>query len=374
MTHDLRPAPVEPSRTERSDRPDSAAATPPATRRDPFFDNAKYLAIVLVAVAHAWAPFRDDSRAAEALYMTVYAFHMPAFILVSGYLSRGFAMRPHQLKRLVTGVVVPYVIFETAYSLHRAWSEDDPTPTISLMNPMYIMWFLVALFIWRLTTPLWKLVRWPVPIALGVSVLASVSPSISTDLELQRVLQFLPFFVIGLHLKPEHFRIVRRREARLLAVPVTLCALVIAYWAVPRVDREWLFHRSSAQEIGVSWWVGILVFLALFACSLLLTACFLALTPGRELWFTALGTATMYGYLLHGFLAKSAVYEGWYDAWGGWPREPLGMVFVTLVAATAVTVLCTSPVRRVFRFAVEPSVEWVFRRETARPERERSTS
>ncbi|NED86233.1 hypothetical protein G3I76_39870, partial [Streptomyces sp. SID11233] len=59
-----------------------AAGKAAAKRRDPFFDNAKYLAILLVAMGHAWEPLRGDSRAASALYIFVYTFHMPAFIII----------------------------------------------------------------------------------------------------------------------------------------------------------------------------------------------------------------------------------------------------------------------------------------------------
>lgn len=48
---------------------------PPRPGRDAFFDNAKYLAIVLVAVAHSWEPLKGDSRTLQAAYMFVYAFH-----------------------------------------------------------------------------------------------------------------------------------------------------------------------------------------------------------------------------------------------------------------------------------------------------------
>ena len=92
---------------------------------------------------------------------------MPAFIIISGYFSRSFDMRPDRLKRLVTGVVVPYIVFETAYSLFKRCAGGDPTRPISLLDPWYLTWFLCALFIWRLTTPLWKLVRWPLPLALA---------------------------------------------------------------------------------------------------------------------------------------------------------------------------------------------------------------
>ena len=132
-----------------------------AKQRDAFFDNAKYLAIVLVAVAHSWEPLKGDSRILEGVYTVVYSFHMPAFIVISGFFSRGFDMRPDRLKRLVTGVAVPYIVFETAYSLFKRYADHDPGMEISLLDPWFLTWFLVALFVWRLTTPIWKLVRWP---------------------------------------------------------------------------------------------------------------------------------------------------------------------------------------------------------------------
>ena len=58
--------------------------------------------------------------------MTVYAFHMPAFIIISGYFSRSFDMRKDRLQRLVTGVAVPYILFETAYAFFKRWADDDP--------------------------------------------------------------------------------------------------------------------------------------------------------------------------------------------------------------------------------------------------------
>ncbi|GAA2457432.1 acyltransferase family protein [Streptomyces glaucus] len=338
-------------------------------QRDAFFDNAKYLAIVLVAMGHAWEPLKGDSRILEAVYQVVYAFHMPAFIIISGFFSRSFDMRPDRLKRLITGVAVPYVLFETAYPLFKRVVDDDPGQEISLLDPWYLTWFLCALFIWRLTTPIWKLVRRPLPVALGVAMLATVTPEIGDDLDLQRVLQFLPFFVLGLCMRAEHFQLVRRRSVRIASVPVFAVALAVSWWTVPRMNTAWFYHRDAAQELGAPWWAGPVMVLALFGCSLLLTACFFAWVPRRHFWFTALGAGTLYGYLLHGFLVKAGDYRGWFDH--AWLHRPLGEIFVTVLAAAAVTLLCTRPVRRVFRFAMEPRMEWAFKRDAAEPARER---
>ncbi|MFF0199455.1 acyltransferase family protein [Streptomyces sp. NPDC005017] len=337
--------------------------------RDAFFDNAKYLAIVLVAVGHAWEPLKADSRLLEGAYTFVYAFHMPAFIIISGYFSRNFDLRPERVRRLVTGVLVPYLLFETAYSLFERLAGDDPAQPLSLLDPWYLTWFLIALFMWRLTTPVWRQIRRPLPVALGIAMLASVTPEIGDDLDLQRVLQFLPYFVLGLCLRPEHFRLVRRRSARLLAVPVSAAAFAVAWWSVPHMNTGWFYHRDSAQELGAPWWCGPVMVLALFGCSVLLAACFLSWVPGRSLWFTALGAGTLYGYLLHGFLTKAGDYYGWYDA--AWLHGPLGALTVTLLAAAAVTLLCGPPVQRVFRCAVEPRMTWAFRRDAGQRARER---
>ncbi|MER7787354.1 acyltransferase family protein [Streptomyces sp. NPDC097640] len=349
-------------------RTPSAAAAPPRAggsagrTRDPYFDNAKYLTIVLVVCGHAWEPLTYGSRTVTAAYLTVYAFHMPAFALISGYFSRGFDLGPGRLRRLLTGVAVPYVVFEVAYTLFYRWAQDDPGYPISLFDPWYVMWFLVALFIWRLTTPLWLALRHPVPVALALSVLAAVSPDVGGDLALQRVLAFLPFFVLGLSLRPEHFTRLRTRRVRLAALPVGAGALIAAYALAPRLDAGWFYRRGSVAGRGVPAWAGVFTTPALFVLALALTAAFLAWVPGRRLWITALGTGTMYGFLLHGFVIKSSRFWDWYDH--PWLHTPVGELAVTAAAIAMITVLCTAPVRRVFRPLVEPRMAWAFRRET----------
>jgi fucose 4-O-acetylase-like acetyltransferase len=368
----LRMRPVASTRGEAGASTSGEAAASPkqSGQRDAFFDNAKYLAIVLVAIGHAWEPLRDGSRAVSALYMVVYAFHMPAFIVISGYFSRSFDASPGRVRRLVTGLAVPYVVFETAYTLFTRWTDQEPDRPVSLLDPLYLTWFLAALFIWRLTTPVWRRVRWPLPVALVIAMLATLSSSVGNDLDLQRTLQFLPYFVLGLLLKPEHFRLVRRRSARVLAVPVFAAAVVVAYWAVPRMTGAWFYHRDSAEELAAPAWYGPVMTLVTFGCSLVLVACFLAWVPGRRAWVTVLGAGTLYGYLLHGFVAQGSKFWGWYEP--AWVHQPVGVVVVTAFAAVLVTALCTPPVRRLFRWVMEPEMPWAFRRDAHQQARDRN--
>ena len=49
----------------------------------------------------------------------------------------------------------------------------------------------------------------------------------------------------------------------------------------------------------------------------------------------------------------------------------MSRVAITLLAAVMMTVLCTSPVRKVFRFAMEPKMEWFFKRDAGAEARAR---
>ncbi|MCZ7414225.1 acyltransferase family protein [Streptomyces sp. WMMC897] len=334
----------------------------PVRARDPFLDNAKFLTIVLVGMGHAWAPLTSESRAVAALYIAVYTFHMPAFALISGYLSRSFQGRPEQVRRLVTGVAVPYVVFEVVYTLFMR-QIGEPDRPLSLFSPGYALWFLCALFVWRLSAPIWRALRWPLPVALGIAAAAAATPGIGDELDLMRVLQFLPFFVLGLQLRPEHFELVKRPGARAVALPVLLGAVAVAYWAVPRMNHEWMLHNRSAQELGSPWWVGVVMTFAVFGCAVLLTACMLAWTPRRTVWFTALGAGTVCGYLLHVYPIQLARQFDWYAFPGA--ASPTGCAVITLLAFAMMTVLCTPAVHRAVRPLVEPRMAWFFDRTPA---------
>ncbi|MGP3975584.1 acyltransferase family protein [Streptomyces sp. 8N114] len=324
------------------------------TARDPFLDNAKFLLIVLVVIGHTWPMgLVEGSRTVKAGYLWISSFHMPAFILLSGYFSRGFAGRPEQLRKLVAGVLVPYLVFEVLYTAVEAVAWGKPF-RLTLTEPTFVCWFLAALFVWRLTVPLWRVIPWPVPVAALVSLAAGTS-SLGQDLALPRVLMFLPWFVLGLALRPAHFA--RLRESRVLrwcAPPVLLAGGAVAYAVAPGTDVHWLWMSHGQAELGAGTLPYLLVRLGLFAGTALMTGAFLALVPRRTRWLTGLGALTLYPYLLHGLLTTAAHAYGW-DA-PLRPLGPLGAALLTACGAAVAVLLSTAPVRRLARPLIEPPV------------------
>ncbi|MFI7319094.1 acyltransferase family protein [Streptomyces venezuelae] len=318
--------------------------------RDPFFDNAKFLLIVLVALGHSWEQIVYGTHALQSVHTLIYTFHMPAFILLCGYFSQRFTGTPTQVRRLIESVLLPYLFFELAYAATNSAVRDEPfafTPT----EPTYLCWFLIALFLWRLSTPVWRAIRYPVPMAAGLSLTAGLT-TMSYDLALPRVLMFLPWFVLGLTLRPEHFAVLRTRMARRCAILTLLCAGAASYLWLPAPDEHWLSMDAGYTDLDVSWPQYLAIRIGIFMLSATLVAAFFACVPRHRTAFTALGAATMYPYLLHGLLIRAGEAAGLYPHLKNLGTP--GQFLLTAGVVTTVFLLSTPPVRRVFRPVVEP--------------------
>ncbi|TMR05601.1 acyltransferase [Actinomadura soli] len=324
-------------------------------QRDPFFDNAKYFAILLVVAGHSLANLQNVPLA-KGLYIFVYMFHMPLFIVITGYFSRNWTFAGGKARKLITNVGVPYVVFEFAYSLYD-WLAGRNELEISLLNPYYLTWFLCALFMWRLSTPVWQQIRWPLAVAVGFALLSYMS-DLGGTFDIHRVLGLLPFYVLGLTLKPHHFELLKKPVARPIGAVVLAAGLGGAYLAMDRMSRNWIYWKHAHAEMGVGNVTGTLMRLAMFACAMVLVAAFLTQIPRRRHWFTGLGAATLYAYLLHGFVIRLLDFTGWWDA--DWMHTVPGVAIVLGGAVAAGTALCTRPVVRCMSWALEPKMTWVF--------------
>lgn len=325
--------------------------------KDPYFSNAKFGLIVLVVVGHSWGPLFGDSETVRAFYMTLYAFHMPAFILLCGYFSRSFSARPHQLRRLVTGVAAPYFIFAILYGGMRYFTEDEFNP--SLLTPYYLLWFLAALFVWRITAPIWKMVRYPLLVAIAISVGASTM-ELPNELDLGRILQFLPFFVAGLLLKREHFEKLRHPAVRIAGPILSLGILAAAFFYGNDIHIDWIYYTAGATQLDVQWYTAIGLKLVMLGAAVVLMSTYFALVPHRQLWISRLGEMTMYPFLLHGFFIKTA--EDGYDLYDiPFVDSGTGAVVITVAALALALLLFSKPVRWLTSPLVEPKLNWILK-------------
>lgn len=349
--------------TESPASPPRRSAAPAG--RVPFWDNARFAAIALVVVGHAVQRLTYDSDAALALYLLVYAFHMPALAIISGYFSRSGAPTATQMARVITDILVPYAIFETLWTLTKWLVEGhaNANPT----QPSWTLWFLLALGIFRLVLPYLALLRWPLAWTVVISIGTGYLPNIDSTFALTRTLGLLPFFALGWWLRERdivaRFRLLDRRPWWTVAgavaafVAAAVCIRVfVDTWRDVNL-RAWLFYDDAyADLIGPQWWAGG-VRLALGTIALVLCAAFFVLLPRRHTWWTHFGQYTMYVYLLHSFVLYPFRESGLLrELDPTWIWLPIVVVAAILVALA----LATRPVRRVFRPLIEPRPAWLF--------------
>ncbi len=331
----------------------------------PFWDNARFACIVLVVLGHAIQRLTYDSDVALGLYLLVYAFHMPAFAMISGYFSRSGPPTRRQMARVVTDILVPYVIFETLWTITKWLVEGRIDPNLS--QPSWTLWFLLALGIFRLVLPYLALLRWPLVWTVVISLGAGYLPNIDSTFSLSRTLGLLPFFTLGWWLSEhgivDRFRLlaprawwVRPTAVLTLAVAGFCAWFFIDTWKAMDLS-SWLFYNDSYADLGeTAWWAGG-VRLALMTTALVLSIAFFALVPRGSHRWTHFGQYTMYVYLLHSFalypFRQSGVLR---DLDPTWVWLPLVTVLAVVIAAA----LATKPVRRVFRPLVEPRPRWLF--------------
>lgn len=267
----------------------------------------KFVLIALVVVGHSLVPtLKADS--ASAAYLFVYMFHMPAFVLISGYLGRNFWHSNAKINKLVDTLLIPYVVVEIGYALLRYGLGQKWTLTI--IDPAWLNWYLVALVLWRISTPIWTRMRQPLLVAVVIYMAAGFS-EISGDFSIDRFFGLLPFYVFGLLLKPEHFDLLKPTWVKITSAVVLVGAAGVAILIAPHVPRDPIYFRYSFKAMDMSWWTGFGVRAAVLVAALIMTAAVLALVPRRETWFSDLGTRTLYAYLLHGVVVVIAKDQGW---------------------------------------------------------------
>ena len=179
-------------------------------KRDPSIDALKGLLIFLVVLGHSTGSFHDlhfFQYSTEGFYNLDFfrylnnalsSSRMPAFIFLSGYLSKKIS-----LKKTITGVLFTWIILELFYSLTDVLFYGEAYK-LNLYYPNWGMWYLLSLSTWRFSLNFIK------PNNLILAVFTTISILfLYFDLSIEqthvfswsRTLSFYPYFLFGFLVK-----------------------------------------------------------------------------------------------------------------------------------------------------------------------------
>lgn len=268
--------------------------------RDYFFDNAKAFLIFLVVLGHIMQPYTGSSKHLAALYLTIFSFHMPGFLFISGYFAKK-AGQAGYLEKVSKKLLIPYVIFFGFFSFYYYFTGKEDSVQFDPFDPVFALWFLLTLFFFHVILVIVKDYRpyFVLPIAIIFSLFAGYSTNIDNYLSFSRTIMFFPIFYIGYLFNSHHIKMLKNKKF----IPISIIVLVIFYviYSIHPINSDWLFGDSPYMTLeGKQSFYSPLKRLLLYFIILVTLLSFLNLIPEKEKFFTYIGRRTMHVYLLHG--------------------------------------------------------------------------
>ncbi|MFJ7639288.1 acyltransferase family protein [Peribacillus sp. NPDC097264] len=273
-------------------------------QRDFFFDNAKFILMGFVVFGHLLNTYINDSETIYALYKTIYSFHMPAFILVSGFFAKGFYQKGY-LAKITMKMIVPYIIFQIIYTVYYYFLYDRSSFNVDMLTPHWSLWFLISLFCWNIMLLGFSKLKPLVGIGLSflIALLIGYVDFISNFLSLSRTFVFFPMFLIGYHLNKDHLKRLFTPKVHIASLSIIL-VVFIGFYLKADINYKWLLGSKPYSELEEASIISMFKRLGFYGLSVITVFSFLSFIPRQQYFFTNWGKQTLYVYLLHGFFIR----------------------------------------------------------------------
>ncbi|MBP3909914.1 MAG: acyltransferase family protein [Clostridiales bacterium] len=304
-------------------------------------DNLKGLLIFLVVFGHSLELFKDEYFITQVLYVFIYLFHMPAFVFVSGYLSKNV---DKARQTAFTTFFLPFLLFNILWNGIAAivtWDLDK----FSFITPGWALWYLMSMFLWKISLKDLVRIKYIVPISFIVGLGAGIFGEFNGILSLSRTLVFFPFFLIGYFTSEDRF-FKLKKPSRFFSCGIILLALsfaiFICYFKVFPV--EFLYGSDSFQTYTVPIWLGLISRALLYIIGFSFVFVLANTMTAQNTFFSKIGRNTLPIYILHTYLLCIPIAINYFIP-SMWIR-----LFICLVSAMGITyVLSRNTTERYFR-------------------------
>lgn len=264
--------------------------------RDLRIDGVKFFLICLVIIGHFMQGARYNSEVTTALYSVIYNFHMPLFVLLSGWFfkSKNFAEVHKSNIKLLEPLIVFHIIAVHSFSLVN-YLKFEPSP----------LWYILSLFAWRyimlIINMLCKGGGGKICVSVTLSVLAFCTINKYEEfMSIMRTFQFLPFFVIGSEMSLCKGRLFQTKKFPFLIALLPLIA-ILSYFAGPKLCAI-EFHKYGilglSQVLGQGLYMTIILKYLVDIVAFVISLCVLRLIELTE-GVAKYGKNTLFLYVVH---------------------------------------------------------------------------
>lgn len=273
--------------------------------RDSWYDNVKAFLIICVFVGHlANGTFSTATWWVRALQNFIYVFHMPAFMVVSGRFAKKRVDKGDWVT-VVSKMVVPYIIYQTAFLVIFSALKDTPS-RFSYLNPLFGLWYFITVAVYTIGTTYLKKIKWlfPLSIVAALAVGFSLSPLYGG---FHRIVCFYPFFLFGYYTADMRFDFCKKIPFRILSFimfgAIGLYALynykykcgAISWDLLCMNKTYWYVSEAKGWSLLQTLDHTILRYIMGFAGFFMV----LGMMPTKKWFFSYIGKHSVYVYVLH---------------------------------------------------------------------------
>lgn len=319
--------------------------------REYYFDNAKFILIFFVVLAHLCSPLKSYHGTVDAMWIVINNLHMPCLIFISGYFAKSY-IRPDgsvKLQRLLTYVVY-YVAAQLAVSLFEYFVLGDTDMEKSLFDARSSLWYLQCLIMWFVVLPYVAKLnkKFVMIVSVIIGIVIGYDTAIGTFLSISRVFIHFPFFIGGYYFKKEWFYKFRNKYTQIISAAVFVVLFILAYnfhTEIPKriVTASFNYYTANLSVSMELAWIYRVIFYIVAAVS---CAAFMLLVPMGKTFFTVFGKRTLQVYILHRFIyLAEQEYEWWMPF-----DSPMGCVLMALIALVTTFILSLKPFEYPFKW------------------------
>ncbi len=250
--------------------------------RDYYFDNIKFVLIMLVVIGHIIGPVNPIVPAYKAIYVFIYLFHMPLFAFISGYFTSK-KIKPLRILKLLGLYVVGTCFYVTAFDLGSI--------LYNIIEAQTPLWYLLSLCCWTLLLPLFDNLRDPIPLTIVSALLIGLVPWVDYTFSLSRTLVFLPFFIAGNLYRRGTLTMPRKIHPILTLICSGFFVWYMLAKDLPSQLLLFVLPYHNMDEVFVRF--------VLFSLGTMLAVNIMASIPKNKTFYTLLGANTLFVYLSH---------------------------------------------------------------------------
>ena len=340
--------------------------------RDYWFDNIKGILMILVVVGHMTAQMAKLSHVINTLYYGINIFHMCAFMIVTGYLSKRRIDSKDYIS-IINKNLIPYLLAQLVMFFGAAFIPNGlkavgadkvlGSATFTFFFPIYQLWFLAAIMIHALVSMKLQPKRHPILFmlaAIAMSLLCGYLPQVNV-MRISKSLRYYPFFLLG-YLLPKDFMSKLRNKWQYLLVAVFIWMGYLYFLS----HEEWWIGFNTLVVLSTRFgscgpFYGnlppVLMHLIFLTVVPVISLAFCALCPRNVTIFSKLGQNSMYIFVLHGLVVMAVRCLHYKFGIMANINTPL-LKSVYLVFCVLVTfVLGSNRCKRMFKSILQPDVD-----------------